>query len=320
MSFDAGYRRWRASAEHAALIGVGYPETIQPFSFVPYDALTELAATLAIRPGQTLVDLGCGRGGIGRYVAERLGAGLVGVDSSSVAVKDARERSGRERSTEFIVADVAATGLASGCADALISIDVLQLVADPKLVIREIARVLRPGGRLALTTWEGRDGAPARFLREIGDALRQSRFDDIEVEDHPDWLERQLAIYAAAREHRVADEAVADLAAEADSWAGLNSLVRRVSVTARRSTLLAQCWHGEMTTLYIREVPEAVTETLKQRAALRGQSLSAYVATELTKLASCPTNEEVAARLQAKERHDGPTRREIVEAVETGRR
>lgn len=46
MSFDAGYRRWRASDEHAALIGEGYPETIQPFSFVPFAALPELASTI----------------------------------------------------------------------------------------------------------------------------------------------------------------------------------------------------------------------------------------------------------------------------------
>ena len=36
-----------------------------------------------------------------------------------------------------------------------------------------------------------------------------------------------------------------------------------------------------MTTLYIRDVPDDVAETLKQRAAARGQSLSAYVAAEL---------------------------------------
>jgi len=47
-----------------------------------------------------------------------------------------------------------------------------------------------------------------------------------------------------------------------------------------------------MTTLYIREVSEEVAETLKQRAAAQGKSLSAYVGAELAKIAARPTNEE----------------------------
>ena len=75
-----------------------------------------------------------------------------------------------------------------------------------------------------------------------------------------------------------------------------------------------------MTTLYIREVPEAVAETLKERAAAQGKSLSAYVGAELARIAGRPTNEEIAARLRARDRSNGPTTEEIVAAVEAGRR
>ena len=75
-----------------------------------------------------------------------------------------------------------------------------------------------------------------------------------------------------------------------------------------------------MTTLYIREVPEAVAETLKERAAAQGKSLSAYVGAELARIAGRPTNEEIAARLRARDRSNGPTTAEIVTAVEAGRR
>ena len=75
-----------------------------------------------------------------------------------------------------------------------------------------------------------------------------------------------------------------------------------------------------MSTLYIREVPEAVAETLKKRAAAQGQSLSAYVASELSKLAARPTNDEVVARLRKLDRTGGPTAKDIVEAVQAGRR
>ncbi|HBX81453.1 MAG: antitoxin [Propionibacteriaceae bacterium] len=75
-----------------------------------------------------------------------------------------------------------------------------------------------------------------------------------------------------------------------------------------------------MTTLYIRDIPEAVTETLKERAAAQGQSLSAYVGAELTKIAARPTNDEIVSRLRARDHSKGPTTDEIVSAVEAGRR
>lgn len=75
-----------------------------------------------------------------------------------------------------------------------------------------------------------------------------------------------------------------------------------------------------MTTLYIRDVSEAVAETLKERAEAAGMSLSAYVAGELTKIAARPTNAEVVQRLKARNRSTGPSSADIVEAVRDSRR
>ncbi len=75
-----------------------------------------------------------------------------------------------------------------------------------------------------------------------------------------------------------------------------------------------------MKTLYVRDVPDDVVQTLKERAAAEGRSLSAYVATELTKIAGRPTSEEVIARLSARDRSTGPTPGEIVASVEARRR
>ena len=75
-----------------------------------------------------------------------------------------------------------------------------------------------------------------------------------------------------------------------------------------------------MTTLYIRDVSDAVAETLKERAAAAGMSLSAYVASELTKIAARPTNAEVVARLKGRDRSAGPSTADIVAAVRDGRR
>jgi len=75
-----------------------------------------------------------------------------------------------------------------------------------------------------------------------------------------------------------------------------------------------------MTTLYIRDVSDDVAATLKERAAAEGKSLSAYVAAELAKIAARPTNEQIVARLKARDRSNGPTPDEILAAVQAGRR
>lgn len=75
-----------------------------------------------------------------------------------------------------------------------------------------------------------------------------------------------------------------------------------------------------MATLYIRDVSDEVAETLKERAAAAGTSLSAYVNLELAKIAARPTNAQIAARLKARDPSGGPTTDEIVAEVRAGRR
>ncbi|BCR82349.1 FitA-like ribbon-helix-helix domain-containing protein [Arachnia rubra] len=75
-----------------------------------------------------------------------------------------------------------------------------------------------------------------------------------------------------------------------------------------------------MATLYIRDVAEDVAKELKERAATEGLSLSAYVAAQLTAIASRPTNEQVIRRLRTRDRSTGPDTAQVVEAVRAGRR
>ncbi|MDO5683875.1 MAG: antitoxin [Propionibacteriaceae bacterium] len=75
-----------------------------------------------------------------------------------------------------------------------------------------------------------------------------------------------------------------------------------------------------MTTLYIRDVPEAVADILKERAAAQGQSLSAYVNAQLAQLAARPTNEEIVARLRSRDRDESLTTARIIAELEAARR
>jgi SAM-dependent methyltransferase len=110
------------------------PPEIEPYSFVSVALLGHLADALALSPGTTLVDLGCGRGGPGLWLAQSRGAALIGVDFSAVAVQQATDRAARfglATQARFMVGDLAATGLADGVADAVVSIDALHFAADP---------------------------------------------------------------------------------------------------------------------------------------------------------------------------------------------
>lgn len=75
-----------------------------------------------------------------------------------------------------------------------------------------------------------------------------------------------------------------------------------------------------MTTLYVRDVPAEVAQTLKERAAAEGKSLSAYVVAELERIAARPTNAEIVARLRQRERTEGPSATDIVDALRESRR
>ncbi len=200
MSFDKAFRAAERSPWLREVFPtvVGLPSEVEPYSFVPLAGLEEIAVALRMDAGGLLVDVACGRGGPGMWVARRVGAGLCGVDGSKVAVAGARRRAFGSR-TWFVVGDLAATGLVSGVADGVTCVDAFQFAADRALVARELRRVLRPGGRVALTCWEGDAGVSARFASlRCGEVLRDAGFVDVEVVERPEWEERRRAAYEAA--------------------------------------------------------------------------------------------------------------------------
>ena len=126
-------------------------------NWIGWSDLRRVAAELRLRQGDTLVDLACGSGGVGLWVAQQGGSSLIGVDNSPAGCAAARQRAQRthlEASAQFIEGDMAQTTLMPASADALMSIDALQITPRRAEVCVEIARLLRPGGRVAVTTWD----------------------------------------------------------------------------------------------------------------------------------------------------------------------
>lgn len=138
----------------AAAMGDGYPHEVEPFSSCSWWLLGHAVAALRMRPGGLLVDLGCGRGGPGLWLARALSARLEGVDFSAVAVELASKRAdsfvppGRAR---FRRATFEQTGLPDECADGIVSVDALPFAPDRVAALREARRILTPGGGLVLT-------------------------------------------------------------------------------------------------------------------------------------------------------------------------
>jgi ubiquinone/menaquinone biosynthesis C-methylase UbiE len=105
---------------------------------------------LALQPGEAVLDIGCGSGGDVRAMAEIVGpkGRAVGLDSSATMVEAARQRSGSDLPVEFVVGDAHHLDFPDNSFDACRTDRVLLHLADPSQAVREIARVLRPGGRV----------------------------------------------------------------------------------------------------------------------------------------------------------------------------
>jgi SAM-dependent methyltransferase len=148
---------------YRSAFGADYPADAQPSAFYSATTLQLTVDALQLQPGHVVADLGCGHGGPGLQAAQQTGATLIGIDLSPAGVELARHRAaqlGLDRQARFLVGDLTATGLPDASCDAVMSLDVLPFVPDKTAAAREIARILRPGGRFAFTTWE-RLGHPA---------------------------------------------------------------------------------------------------------------------------------------------------------------
>ena len=103
-----------------------------------------------VGPASRVVDVACGPGDATAAAAAR-GARAVGIDVAAMMLQVARRR---HRGLAFLQATAEALPFASGSVDAVVGGFLVHHLAEPVLVLREFARVLAPGGRVALTAWD----------------------------------------------------------------------------------------------------------------------------------------------------------------------
>jgi len=183
--------------------GDDYPTEADPRTYVTLSELRRIALELRVGPGHSLVDLGCGHGGPGLWVARETGAAIVGIDQSPTAIGLAPERArefGLAERAHFQVGDITANGLADTSFDGAMSVDVLWAVPDKLAALRECARILKPGAQFVFTTWD-RERNPPGYPPPLADhrpLLSAAGFSIRAYEVQAEAEQRRRAVYERA--------------------------------------------------------------------------------------------------------------------------
>ena len=146
-ALDDAAERARATYEAAA---DAYDAPANGFWEVHGRRTVELAG---VGPGSRVLDLPCGSGA-SAIAAARLGASVVAVDLASRLLELVRTKAAREDlAVDAVERDMRATGFADEAFDAVICVHGVFFVPDRPALLRELWRMVAPGGTLAVTTW-----------------------------------------------------------------------------------------------------------------------------------------------------------------------
>jgi SAM-dependent methyltransferase len=191
--------------EHA--MGADFPDGFEHISFLTLADMRRMATELRLHDGSVLLDLACGMGGPGLWLAREGGARLIGLDISEAAVAGARQRArtlGMAQGATFERGSFAETGLEGASVDAAMSVDALQYAPDKQAAFDEIARVLKPGGRLCVVCFVlepervaalpifGDDPVP-----DYAPLLERAGFDVTAYDETAGWKHRVTSAYQA---------------------------------------------------------------------------------------------------------------------------
>jgi len=234
--YDAVYASWEAPRFHAlwarTAVDGDAAEGYEHLNFAAVEQMRRLAGELRPSAAGRLLDVACGAGGPGLWVAGENGSRLVGVDLSAVGTRLAARRAanlGVEAS--FVVGSATRLGLAPCSVSCAMSLDSLQYVPDKRALAAEVHRVLAPGGRFAFTVFEVDParvvGLPVLGVDPVADyatVLEAAGFVIETYEQTPEWRTHLEGAYSAviAAQVELRDEM---------SEAAVSSMVSEMSLT-----------------------------------------------------------------------------------------
>jgi arsenite methyltransferase len=207
------------SNDHAGVkaVAVAFGYTTGELTSIPAEANMGLScgnptATAHLRPGEVVVDLGSG-GGLDVFLAAKMvgpEGRAIGIDMTAAMIARARAnaQAGGYTNVEFYESTIDKIPLADASVDCVISNCVLNLAPDKPAVFREIARVLKPGGRVAVSDIALKHELPEAIAQSmaayVGCIAGAIRFEDY-----------RAGLLAAGFEHVEIVDSVADLNAYA---------------------------------------------------------------------------------------------------------
>jgi len=238
-------RLWRTNAYSG-----DFPEEFAHIGFLTLPEAQSTRERLQIGAGDVVVDLACGAGGPGLWMATQSGASLIGVDPSAGGLSAARARArdvGLGDRARFGQGTFERTNLRDGVADAVMSVEAFQYAPVKRAAVTEFFRILTPGGRLVFIAFEvepakvaglpvlGLDPTPnyVPLLEEAGFAI------DV-YEETPGWRERVNAAFGAIVDAadtlaaEMGERAAAGVVAEAMLTIQVQPYPRRVLAAATR--------------------------------------------------------------------------------------
>jgi tocopherol O-methyltransferase len=170
-------------------------------------------AGLALMPGARVADIGCGYGGTARIAADTYGAHVLGLTLSAAQKRFADQQTVAQGSVKILVRDWRDAAFAAGGFDAMFALESLEHFADKAGFARMARAAVRPGGRLAVTTWLAADrvsswsrrhlldalclegsAAPLVTAREVRDVFSAAGFSEVLVEDLSPQVSRTWSV------------------------------------------------------------------------------------------------------------------------------
>ncbi|CAD6332990.1 unnamed protein product [Miscanthus lutarioriparius] len=158
----------------------------------------EFVGMLDLKPGQKVLDVGCGIGGGDFYMAENYDVHVLGIDLSVNMVSFAIEHAiGRKCSVEFEVADCTTKDYPENSFDVIYSRDTILHIQDKPALFRSFFKWLKPGGKVLISDYCKNPGKPseefAAYIKQrgydlhdvkaYGQMLKDAGFHDVIAED-----------------------------------------------------------------------------------------------------------------------------------------
>ncbi|GJM93470.1 hypothetical protein PR202_ga10028 [Eleusine coracana subsp. coracana] len=147
----------------------------------------EFVDKLDLKPGQKVLDVGCGIGGGDFYMAEKYDTHVVGIDLSINMIMFALERAVRHKcSVEFEVADCTTKAYPDNTFDVIYSRDTILHIQDKSSLFKSFFKWLKPGGKVLISDYCRSPGKPSE---EFAAYIKQRGYDLHDVEAYGQMLE-----------------------------------------------------------------------------------------------------------------------------------